>query len=479
MGAIGYFLSVTGIDIIISGLDPFDNSGKHWSFKKFSLIEKLGLVLSSYVSICVFGIALFSALVAAVFSRHRITSGNPFIIPMICVLLILGFYGTIYFSDYSVSSARHDGWILISPNEEANTKEGFWDMFYFYNYFLSPSKIDWSLVPGLFPTFLGMITFALINVPINVPAFAAATNQSPSLRRELKLHGLSNICGFFGGGLANYFIFSNSLLFFQSGGKLTRHAGYLVVVLTLSSILFIYYDVFDFLPKFVPVFLVFYLTIELFWEAFVKSHHFIYDKRELFTILVIVVISSFVGFSEGLFIGLGLTFLDIVLKLAEVPISVSDFPPLTLSADVTVLKIGGYLFFGNFEQIIEIFLQIIPLLESNETTTLILDLRGLLGWDLTYQLEFKNLTQHYKTLLSHPSVTWLMLGSKNHIPFLTRAGWLECSHQDLIARRQGSPDTDEIYFQYISSLMELDLALSHQNEQVANLASSSIIFSEQ
>ena len=470
MGAIGYFLFMTGIDFVVSGMEtktPNLHLFTGISIKILSLSNKIGLIVSSTPAMVILGIALFAAILAALLQRHKITSSNPFIIPSICMLLVAGFYLALLFSGTSIGDARDAGWILESPNEEAHTKEGFWHLFSFYKYFFQFSKIDWSIIPKLFPTFLGMVTFALINVPINVPAFAAATSQKPLLQTELKLHGFSNVAGFLGGGLANYFTFSNSLLFFQSGGNLSRKSGYLVAFFTFLGLFFIYYDFFNFLPKFVPVFLVFYLTIELFWEAFIKSYYYLYDKRELCTIVIIVAIASTVGFSEGLFVGLGVAFLDTVLKLASVPISDMAYPPMSISRDVHQIKIGGFLFFGNMDQMVEIFRQLIPLLESNESTTLILDFRGLIGWDLTYQLEFKSMTDQYRTLFSHPSISWLMIGSPRHCAFLKRAGWIQSSREEILVsgHEESSENIDDtIRFQYIAALVDLDMALLNHEE---------------
>lgn len=463
MGAIGYFLFTTGIDLIVSG---FESANLAASSHRVTIIDKIWIIFSSSVLLIILGVSLLASLTAALLQRHKLSAGNPFTIPTLCFFLTFAFYISLLISGHSLDEARKLGWILISPNEESKTSDGFWNMFDFYKYYFEPSKIDWSLIPHLFSTYLGMITFALINVPINVPAFSAATNQHPSLKRELSLHGFSNLFGLLGGGLANYFIFSNSLLFFQSGGSRTRQAGYIVAVLTLFGLLFIYYDIFDFLPKFVPVFLVFYLTIELFWEAFIKSYAYIYDKRELLIIVSIVLIASMVGFSEGLFIGLGLSLLDTVLKMSLVPISDISYPPMHFPSDVHIVSLSGYLFFGNVDQMVDVFQQLMPLLASNENATIILDFRGLVGWDLTFQLEFKGLTDLYRTLLSHPSITWLMIGSRQYVDLLLRAGWLETSIEDFVRLRAASPESDEIYFKHISALVDLDQALSQQRDLV-------------
>jgi MFS superfamily sulfate permease-like transporter len=461
MGAIGYFLFTTGIDLIVSGFESsiyFAATSSH----RATILDKIWIILSSKVLSTIFAVSFLASCTAALLQRHKLSSGNPFTIPALCFFLTFGFYISLLISGHSLDEARNFGWILISPNEEAKTSAGLWNMFDFYKYYFQPSKIDWSLIPRLFSTYLGMITFALINVPINVPAFSAATNQRPSLKRELSLHGISNLLGLLGGGLANYFIFSNSLLFYQSGGSRIREAGYLVALLTLFGLLFIYYDIFDFLPKFVPVFLVIYLTIELFWEAFIKSYAYIYDKRELLVILSIVLVSSTVGFSEGLFIGLGLALLDTVMKMALVPISDTSYPPLALPADAHLVSLSGYLFFGNVDQMLDVFQQLIPLLASNEHTTIILDFRGLVGWDLTFQLEFKGLTDQYRTLLSHPSVTWLIMGSRRYVDLIIRAGWQEVSSEDFASLRAASLESDEIYFKHIPASVDLDLALSQR-----------------
>lgn len=428
MGAIGYFLGITGLRLIVSGIS--NSTAMEAIHKQLSLFDELIILFKSKICCSILLISFFMALLAVAGQRHPKLSQNPFIIPSMCLFLVLSFYAFLFSSGMTVEEARQLGWILVSPKSSRAHYASFWDLFSFYQYYLDFSNIQWSVIPKCLPTFLGLVMFALINVPINVPAFSAATKQRPNIRHELKLHGLSNFLGIVCGGLANYFIFSNSLLFFQSGARLSRNAGYLAALLTSFALFFIYHDIFDFLPKFVPVFLVFYLMLELLSEAFFKSYKYLTDKRELLTIVTIFVIAAVVGFSEALFVGLALNFLDILIKLATIQVFDRYLAQIPASGSIFVLEFHGFLFFGNIKQVIARFHELVHyvdgLPEGCQGISLVMDVRSLHGWDLTAQLELKSLTEQ---LLSSgfglPEVSWYIVGLPITKVLFQKAGWID------------------------------------------------------
>ena len=65
---------------------------------------------------------------------------------------------------------------------------------------------------------ISLIAFSLIHVPINIPAFSVSSGIDANMNVELKAHGYSNtIAGIFG-GLQNYLCYTNSVLYYKTGG---------------------------------------------------------------------------------------------------------------------------------------------------------------------------------------------------------------------------------------------------------------------
>ena len=76
--------------------------------------------------------------------------------------------------------------------------------------------------------------FGILHVPINVPALGMSTGEDNlDLDRELIAHGLSNCISGFAGSIQNYLVYTNSLLFIDSGGN-DRLAGLMLAAATMG-----------------------------------------------------------------------------------------------------------------------------------------------------------------------------------------------------------------------------------------------------
>lgn len=78
--------------------------------------------------------------------------------------------------------------------------------------------VSWAAVGKSLGTVFGMSCFSVINVPINIPAFANACDVDVDMNNELLAHGYSNILAGLFGGIQNVMTYSVSVLFYNSGG---------------------------------------------------------------------------------------------------------------------------------------------------------------------------------------------------------------------------------------------------------------------
>lgn len=96
---------------------------------------------------------------------------------------------------------------------------------------------DFAALIETTPTQLALAFFALLHVPINVPALALSIGEdNVDTDRELVNHGWSNILAGCAGTIPNYLCYTNSLLFTKSGGN-SRLASFMLAGVTLAVFL--------------------------------------------------------------------------------------------------------------------------------------------------------------------------------------------------------------------------------------------------
>jgi SulP family sulfate permease len=88
---------------------------------------------------------------------------------------------------------------------------------------------SWRAFVKALPTTAMLAIFALMHVPINIPALAATVHVDYDLNHELKLHGVSNLASGLVGGLPNYLGYCNSVMYARCGGG-GRAAGAALIV---------------------------------------------------------------------------------------------------------------------------------------------------------------------------------------------------------------------------------------------------------
>ena len=94
-----------------------------------------------------------------------------------------------------------------------------------------------------------------------MPALSISTQQDVNLSKELIGHGIGNLLSGLSGGLQNYMVYSNSLLFFRSGGNSFVSE----IILCFSSVGLLVYgsEIAGFVPVIVVGALIFHLGVDL------------------------------------------------------------------------------------------------------------------------------------------------------------------------------------------------------------------------
>lgn len=237
--------------------------------------------------------------------RCRAIFHHPLFVPLFFLLVPIVFYMlAMPLLGCSLAQLRALGWLFDLPADKP--------FYHFYSYF-DTSLVDWSLIfPKLLPTMLSLTFFSVLHVPINVPALAVSTRMDDvPMTRELLVHGASNLAAACTGSLQNYLVYSNSVLFYRSGGGKSRLAGFMLAAAT-AAVWVSGSVVFRLMPVLVVGSLIFHLGIDLLKEAVWDTVGLV-TRLEYGTIWAIIVAMAGIGFTEGVGVGVVLASLFFVV----------------------------------------------------------------------------------------------------------------------------------------------------------------------
>ncbi|RMZ88819.1 hypothetical protein DV736_g3948, partial [Chaetothyriales sp. CBS 134916] len=285
----------------------------------------------------------------------------------------------------------HDrGWVFDSP-PAGNPWYHFYTLYDF-------NIVDWPALGETVPAMFALTFFGVLHVPINVPALGISTGEDNlSVNRELVAHGVSNCLSGLIGSVQNYLVYTNSLLFMDSGGN-DRLAGLLLAAATFG-ILVAGPVIIGYIPIMVVGALIFLLGIELLEEALVGTWGKVH-RLEYITILIIVVTMGVWDFVIGILVGILLAALSFVVQASRRTAIRASFsgeyanstvrrPPVQhrylkeAGRQIFVLKLAGFLFFGT---IVGVEKRIRALLAEDAFSTrplrfLVLDMTSINGID--------------------------------------------------------------------------------------------------
>jgi sulfate permease, SulP family len=338
IGGVGFFLFVTGIEV--SARLPGNLEYNLATLKQLFRQDTVGLWILPL------GLAIVLKILQH-YVKSKMLVGGYFI--SVGVL----FYIFKFALHVPMDTLHSQGWVFDSP-PAGNPWYHFWTLYDF-------KEVDWAALGETIPAMFALTFFGILHVPINVPALGIATNEDNlNVDRELVAHGISNsISGLFG-SVQNYLVYTNSLLFMDSGGS-DRLAGLMLAAATFG-VLIAGPAVIGFIPVCVVGALIFLLGIDLLEEALFETWGKV-QRLEYLTIVVIVVTMGVWDFVVGIFIGIILAALNFVVQTSrrtairatysgEIANSTVRRPPLQhrflkeAGRQIFLIKLSGFLFFG-------------------------------------------------------------------------------------------------------------------------------------
>ncbi|EHY55787.1 hypothetical protein HRR86_009285 [Exophiala dermatitidis] len=263
------------------------------------------------------------------------------------------FYFFKFALDIPMDTFHSKGWVFDPPPAGSP-----WYHFYtLYDF----KAVHWGALADTIPAMFALTFFGVLHVPINVPALGISTGEDTlNVDRELIAHGVSNCLSGLFGSVQNYLVYTNSLLFMDSGGN-DRLAGLMLAAATFG-ILLVGPVIIGYIPIMVVGALIFLLGIELLEEALIGTLGKVH-KLEYATIVIIVVTMGVWDFVIGILVGIILAALSFVVQASRrtairaeysgtVARSLVRRPPVQIKflketgQQIYLLKLAGYLFFG-------------------------------------------------------------------------------------------------------------------------------------
>jgi len=176
-------------------------------------------------------------------------------LPLSILFELLVFYFILWVTNTSVEEVTRDGWIrrMDQPPPWYQT----WD-------FLRPSKVDWSVVPNLALTEVGMIFVVALSSCLDVAAIEIELNRPLNYNHELKTVGLSNIISGISGGYTGSYIFSQSIFSLRAGVR-SRMNGF-VIALCQIVVVVLPFPVLSYVPNFFFGSLLTMICVDLMYE---------------------------------------------------------------------------------------------------------------------------------------------------------------------------------------------------------------------
>lgn len=288
IGGVGVFLLETGLEITVG----LNNDGFRYTWGTFSYLFTNARIFCQW----------FPALgLAAILKILTHFNSHPMITPIFFIAIPIMFYIIVLSADIPLDKLRKLNW-LFDVGEGAQVP---WYRFYSYFDF---KAVSWKALLQTLPTQLALVFFGILHVPLNVPALSVSLDNldvnkdhDVDLDNELIGHGQSNLLAGLLGTFPNYLVYSNSILFYRSGGG-SALSGYMLAAATIGVIL-LGPGAISFVPVMAVGTLIFVLGIDLAKEAVWDTYGKV-NRLEYLTIWAIVISMTLLDFVWGVIIGI-------------------------------------------------------------------------------------------------------------------------------------------------------------------------------
>ena len=357
---------------------------------------------------------------------------------------------------------------------------------------LDVARLEWAPIFANLGTLASILLISIFSLVLSTNGLAHLHRRETDMNRELMVAGFANMMSSAGGGMNGLPSFSLSALAAGEDRSINRYSGLVAVIACLLIYLFCL-DYIQFLPRGILGGILIYLGISLIKEWLIDGFGK-FNRLEYLVIPIIVLVTIFAGFLQGVLVGLVSAIVLFVVKYSRISAiryvgSGRDFMSNVdrnaaeqevlqhHGGELMIVALQGYLFFGTSGAV---FRRISDSLEAREGTRLaylVIDFAGVSGLDASAAINFQKIAQlagreGFQLLLSnldHESLARLeplvldqqSAGRFRQLPDLDRA--IEWCEEDILAGHRARRANESCFEQLADFLSadEIDTLLSY------------------
>jgi SulP family sulfate permease len=323
--------------------------------------------------------------------------GNGLVTPVTIVGSILLFLLAAGLLGYDMDYLDSNGW-LLGPLPE----EPLWRSAALPDW----SLIDWPVVFRQTGSIATIVVLSVISLLLNSTGIEFIAGRDLEINRDLKASGIANLVTGFIGAPSSYVFISQTALATRMGAR-DRSVGILHGFFLLM-VFFVGGTFLDFFPKFVAAGLPIYLGLSMLWEWLVDARRSV-PKVDYAIIVGILLIVEFIGFLQGIGIGIVASVVIFVFRYSSIDIiknkvdgssyrsskdrSITDQRLLDYHSDqLVILQLQGFIFFGTANSLYEKIKQLTTMPE-NALKFVVMDMMLVQGIDSSAVKTFEKLAR--------------------------------------------------------------------------------------
>lgn len=336
---------------------------------------------------------LFALLMLGILERYK----NIFLLPLLLVVALGGFYLILWVTGISLEEASQSGY-LLGPFKMVSISD-----FTFLN--RAPS-IQWHFLFQHFPDYLIATGLGVVALLFNANSLEVVTNRDIDIDEELRATGVANILAGLVGGIGGYQHLATSVIN-QRLGASSRLSG-IARCLTIALITFLGIPLLGVMPKSLFVILLIFLGLYFLYDWLILTY-FKISKYEYFVIpfitIAIVVKGLIIGVVLGLLISIAIftyrsSRIQIIKSILSGEACISNVErsrgeQILLQQhreEIMLVHMQSYIFFGNAIGLVNTLRKRIEE-ESGEIRYLILDFKHVVAADASTLFSFIKLSR--------------------------------------------------------------------------------------
>ncbi len=310
------------------------------------------------------------------------------ILPAALILGVLLFHMVLHLGGISLDQAREMGLLF-----ETFASTRLWPVFTWSEF----SEVRWSVVLSQMPVLMTIPLISLIGLLLNMSGIELASRKEIDMNHEIMGNSLINVLAGTAGSPPAYNSLSLSMLGFKSGAfsRIVGLAAALVVAITLiwgATLISIF-------PKAVLGGFLMLLGLFFLWDWVIETRTKM-AWPDFCIILAILATIAWLGFFQGVMLGILLAVVLFVIKFSQVPIIDMQCTGLDLQSNrarplphkkilieqgdrIRVFELSGYLFFGSVNSLVQKIQEDIENAPASGANYLIIDFSRTSGIDIS------------------------------------------------------------------------------------------------